>query len=84
MTTMDTRPDAEFERLLASVLPRHAGALGPALDLKGAGLDSMATIELLVRLEDAYGVEFPEASLNASTFATPSALWGVLSSLRGA
>ncbi|WP_406445490.1 phosphopantetheine-binding protein [Streptomyces sp. NBC_01613] len=83
-TTPDLRPDPGFEQLLCSVLPRLAGAgpLDPALDLKEAGLDSMATIELLVRLEDTYDVEFPEETLTAATFATPAALWGVLNAQR--
>jgi len=86
MTTAMTRPDPDFEELLRAVLPRLAGSapLDPALDLKEAGLDSMATIELLVRLEDTYEVEFPEETLTAATFATPAALWGVLSAQRAA
>ncbi|MFJ2726034.1 acyl carrier protein [Streptomyces collinus] len=83
---MTTIPDHDFEQLLRSVLPRLAGQdpIDPARDLKEAGLDSMATIELLVRLEDAYGVEFPEETLTAATFATPAALWGVLRAQRAA
>ncbi|EPD59816.1 phosphopantetheine-binding protein [Streptomyces sp. HGB0020] len=86
MTTATTRPDPDFEQLLVGVLPRLAGSapLDPALDLKEAGLDSMATIELLVRLEDTYEVEFPEETLTAATFATPAALWSVLNAQRAA
>ncbi|MEU2793389.1 phosphopantetheine-binding protein [Streptomyces sp. NPDC007100] len=86
MTTADVPWDAGFEELLTSVLPRRAGA-GPLtgdLDLKKAGLDSMATIELLVRLEAGYRVEFPEDALTAATFATPAALWAVLTAQRTA
>lgn len=78
MTTTDVSWDAGFEQLLTSVLPRVTGPLDPALDLKAVGLDSMATIELLVRLEDQYDVEIPEDKLTAATFATPGALWAVL------
>ncbi|MBY8886421.1 hypothetical protein K7472_16320 [Streptomyces sp. PTM05] len=73
--------DERFASLLTAVLPpsaRDAG-LTPDLDLKKAGLDSLATIELLVSLEDEYGVEFPEEVLTGATFATPAALWRVLS-----
>ncbi|MFD0026475.1 phosphopantetheine-binding protein [Streptomyces sp. NPDC058382] len=86
MTTADVQWDTGFEQLLTSVLPRStdSGPLDPALDLKKAGLDSMATIELLVRLEDTYDVEFPENTLTGATFATPAALWTVLSTQRTA
>ncbi|MFI6050566.1 phosphopantetheine-binding protein [Streptomyces violascens] len=84
MTTTDVSWDAGFEQLLTSVLPRVTGPLDPVLDLKAVGLDSMATIELLVRLEDQYDVEIPEDKLTSATFATPGALWAVLSAQRTA
>ncbi|MFJ8308146.1 MULTISPECIES: phosphopantetheine-binding protein [unclassified Streptomyces] len=86
MTTADVQWDADFEKLLTSVLPRSTGSgpLDPSLDLKSVGLDSMATIELLVRLEGAYDVEFPEETLTGATFATPAALWAVLDAQRAA
>ncbi|MCT9087689.1 phosphopantetheine-binding protein [Streptomyces sp. ASQP_92] len=82
MTTTDVSWDAGFEQLLTSVLPRVTGPLDPALDLKAVGLDSMATIELLVRLEDQYDVEIPEDKLTSATFASPGALWAVLAAQR--
>ncbi|MCV2458489.1 phosphopantetheine-binding protein [Streptomyces sp. ICN988] len=84
MTATDVSWDAGFEQLLTSVLPRVTGPLDPALDLKAVGLDSMATIELLVRLEDQYEVQIPEDRLTAATFATPGALWSVLAAQRSA
>ncbi|MES4905952.1 MULTISPECIES: phosphopantetheine-binding protein [unclassified Streptomyces] len=76
--------EQRFEDLVLGVLPQHSrhAPLDPALDLKTAGLDSMATIELLVRLEEAYGVDFPDAALSGETFATPAALWRVLTAQR--
>ncbi|AYG82957.1 D-alanine--poly(phosphoribitol) ligase subunit 2 [Streptomyces hundungensis] len=82
MTTTDVSWDAGFEQLLTSVLPRVTSPLDPALDLKAVGLDSMATIELLVRLEDQYDLEIPEGQLTGATFATPGALWAVLAAQR--
>ncbi|WP_030668693.1 phosphopantetheine-binding protein [Streptomyces rimosus] len=72
--------DERFTALLTSVLPAGArtAPVPPDLDLKKAGLDSLATIELLVSLEDEYGVEIPESALTSATFATPAALWQVL------
>ncbi|MGO4420414.1 phosphopantetheine-binding protein [Streptomyces sp. MCAF7] len=76
--------EQRFEDLVLGVLPQHSrhAPLDPALDLKTAGLDSMATVELLVRLEEAYGVDFPDATLSGETFATPAALWRVLAAQR--
>ncbi|GMQ86816.1 MAG: hypothetical protein BMS9Abin08_0014 [Gammaproteobacteria bacterium] len=38
------------------------------------GLESMAAVNLLLELEEIYGVIFPDALLNESTFETPLAL----------
>lgn len=76
--------DEAYETLLHEVLPRLAakGPLRPDSSLKSAGLDSMAMVELLVRVEEAYGVQIPDEQLVAATFATPTTLWGVVSALR--
>jgi acyl carrier protein len=75
--------DDEFERLLRSVLPKLGGQpLAPGSCLTDAGLDSMATIDILLKLEDAYGVSFPDDSLGSGTFASPGALWAALSKIR--
>jgi acyl carrier protein len=80
----DTPWEQDFAELVTGVLPPAArtAPLDPGLDLRRAGLDSMASIELLVRLETAYAVRFPEEVLTAKTFATPGALWRVLETLR--
>ena len=69
---------ADFERLIRDVLPEPPASLGPDTDLRAAGLDSMATVELLLRVEEAFGVEVPDRELTAATFATPGALWRVV------
>jgi acyl carrier protein len=45
------------------------------------GLDSMAAVNLLLELEEVYGVVFPDAFLTESTFETPMALKSVIISL---
>ncbi|MFC8569894.1 phosphopantetheine-binding protein [Streptomyces sp. NPDC057245] len=76
--------DETYEALLHEALPRLAakGALRPDSSLKAAGLDSLAMVEVLVRVEDAYGISIPDSQLVADTFATPAALWHVVSALR--
>ena len=46
------------------------------------GLDSMSAVNLLLELEEAYGVIFPDALLTESTFETPLSLRSVIVSLR--
>ncbi|MEU9016688.1 phosphopantetheine-binding protein [Actinomadura sp. NPDC048394] len=78
--------DERFVELLRGVLPaaKRAEPITPDLDLKAAGLDSMATIELLLRLENAYRVTLPDSALNGRTFATPAAVWAAVEEQREA
>lgn len=76
--------DPTFEALLNEALPRLAakGGLRPDTSLKAAGLDSLAMVEVLVRVEETYGIAVPDSELMADTFATPASLWRVVSALR--
>jgi acyl carrier protein len=56
-------------------------ALTPVDSLYALGLDSMATIQLLLDLEETFGVTFPDQSLTTETFATPGSLWKVIGEL---
>ncbi|MGJ5895471.1 phosphopantetheine-binding protein [Streptomyces niveiscabiei] len=55
--------------------------LRPDLNLATAGLDSLATIELLESIEEIYEIEIPDALIKAETFATPTALWSTIADL---
>jgi nodulation protein F len=72
--------DAKFEEILRSRLP----FLGPDeeivedLVLRDLGLDSMAVVDLLVALEEAYATRFPPEALTLQSFSTPGTLWKVL------
>ncbi|MFI9721212.1 phosphopantetheine-binding protein [Streptomyces sp. NPDC052396] len=74
--------DSEFEKTLRSVLRDSGGPLDADTDLKDLGLNSIGTIELLMRLEEQYGIELPDNELNGETFATPGSLWNVVESYR--
>lgn len=76
--------DPTYEALLHEALPRLAakGELRPDTSLKAAGLDSLAMVEVLVRVEQTYGIAVPDSELMADTFATPASLWRVVSALR--
>lgn len=49
-------------------------AIGDSDDLYAAGLTSHASVELMLSLEDEFGVEFPERMLKRSTFESFAAL----------
>ncbi|MGK5627821.1 phosphopantetheine-binding protein [Streptomyces sp. URMC 123] len=76
--------DEAFEEVLRPLLPLlpEGEPLGAELDLRAAGLDSLGTVELLTNLEYAYDVEVPDELLTFEIFASPAALWKVISSLR--
>ncbi|WP_199543193.1 phosphopantetheine-binding protein [Prauserella sp. PE36] len=77
--TMETTPwDARYPKVLAEVLPRLGSSVGPDDNLRAAGLDSLALVDLLVRLEEAYDVTIPDDDLDPEAFATPASLWQVV------
>lgn len=78
--------DPEFEQLLRQVLPFLSAAdeLRPDLELASAGLDSLATVELLAALEQTYEIVIPDELLVLDMFATPGTLWQEISKLRDA
>jgi acyl carrier protein len=72
------------------VLRRHLRGIAPDApiafdaDLVTIGLDSLGTINLLLDLEETFGVSFPSTLLNTETFRTPATLERALGSLVGA
>lgn len=60
---------AENARLAVDV-----GSIGDEADLFGAGMTSHASVNVMLALEDAFGIEFPERMLKKSTFESVSAI----------
>lgn len=81
MTTPVWEP--RFEDALRPCLAVEAsdGVLEPSTSLRELGLDSLKTVELVVRIEDEFDVIFPDEALTFETFATPRALWAVVEGL---
>lgn len=78
--------DQEFESTLRLYLP-FIGPDTPLRDdtnLRDSGLDSLAMVELLVRLENDYSVRFADEAMSMETFATTQTLWSTLTKMRGA
>ncbi|MDB4990695.1 MAG: putative acyl carrier protein [Myxococcaceae bacterium] len=75
---------------IRDVLRQHArlavdvSTLSPESDLYAAGLTSHATVNLMVALEDAFGVEFPERLLKRRSFESIASIQSALSELTAA
>ncbi len=52
--------------------------LGDDTDLYDSGLTSMSTVTVMLALEDAYDVEFPESMLSRRTFSSIGAIESAL------
>ena len=58
-----------------------ADALDPAQDLYASGLTSFAAVQLMLALEEAFDVEFPERMLNRRSFASIDAIAACLTEI---
>ena len=62
-------------------LSSDASALDDDADLYQAGMTSHASVNVMLALEDAFDVEFPDAMLKRSVFQSVSSIAAALSSL---
>ncbi|MEV0642260.1 phosphopantetheine-binding protein [Streptomyces sp. NPDC050619] len=78
---MDNQWDSRFESALREIVPGldPQAPILPDTDLPGAGLNSLRIVQLLMRLEQDYTVEFSDDLLTFDTFATPRMVWEALS-----
>ena len=60
-----------------------AGTLGDDSDLFAAGLTSLSTVNLMLALEEHFGVEFADHMLGRKTFQSIASLSDAISELRG-
>ncbi|WP_380283504.1 phosphopantetheine-binding protein [Kitasatospora purpeofusca] len=76
--------DERFEESVRRFLPYLPADEELVADapLRDFGLDSLATVDLLSVLEDAYDVRFYDEALSLATFETPETLWKTLSRIR--
>jgi acyl carrier protein len=64
------REDIQKILRLHANLACDAGSLAPDADLHQAGLTSHATVNLMLALEEHFGIEFPERMLRRRVFDT--------------
>jgi acyl carrier protein len=50
----------------------------PDASMASLGLGSLALVNLLITIEEEYGIEFPQQLVRPAVFATPATLWGSL------
>lgn len=60
-----------------------AAGLGDADDLYAAGMTSHASVNVMLALEDAFDVEFPDELLSKHTFCTIATIRDALGTLTG-
>ena len=79
--------NASLEGRIRAVLAQHgrlaqdAGTLADTADLYQAGLTSHASVNVMLALESAFDVEFPDQMLTRSVFASVAAIRGALTQL---
>ena len=75
--------DDEIRKVLAAYgrMPGDIANLSDGDDLYAAGLSSHASVDVMLALEDAFGLEFPDAMLRKSTFESVAAIRQALAEL---
>ena len=75
--------DEEIRRVLAENgrFPVEVAGLSDDADLYQAGMTSHASVSVMLALEDAFDVEFPERMLRKSTFESVAAIRAALTEL---
>lgn len=84
-TNMAEHPDTETMRLvlleiLSTEILESVGGLDATTDLFEAGMDSLGTMQLLVRIEQRFGVQLPASGLTRENSSTVGALVGLIES----
>lgn len=85
-----TLDNAEIESRIRTVLAEHArlgkdaAALGTDEDLYQAGMTSHASVNVMLALEGAFDIEFPDHMLKRSVFASIAAIGAAVGELLGA
>ena len=75
--------DQEIRQVLAdhARLPIDVWAVGDHVDLFGLGLSSHASVNVMLALEEAFDIEFPESMLRKSSFESIAAIRAALGDL---
>jgi acyl carrier protein len=79
-----TGMNAEIRRVLREYarLPLDATTLDDHADLYLAGMSSHASVDVMIELEDTFGIEFPALMLDRSVFESIAAICCAISQLQ--
>jgi acyl carrier protein len=79
--------NADLSAAIRTLVARHSVAGSAAVsdnaDLYDAGLTSMASVNLMLALEEQFEIEFPEDMLQRKTFSSVAAISEAVRALRG-
>jgi acyl carrier protein len=81
---METTIDTEIRQVLRdhARLPVDADSIDVQADLFQAGMSSHASVNVMLALEDAFDIEFPDAMLKRSVFESIAAIASAVSEIR--
>jgi acyl carrier protein len=77
---------ADFDHLLrrhARALPA-GGLIDPDASMTALGVDSLASLVMILEVEAAFSISIPDTMLTDEHFSTPMALWRLVSDLTAA
>ncbi len=69
--------------LLRDRLLETSAPIDPATDLYNVGMDSMAIMQLLILIEEEYGIALPECALTRQNFSTAKQLAHLIRAQQG-
>ncbi len=78
----------DIDSAVRTVLEEHGrlavdvASLDPAADLYAAGLTSHASVNVMLALEDAFDVEFPERMLKKATFSSIASIASAIAEIQ--
>ena len=75
----------KIRKIIAEAMDLPAGidAVSDGTDLHDAGMTSFDAVQLMLALEDAFGIEFPERMLNRKLFSSIGSINAALGELLG-
>ena len=74
MNELPSHPEEALLRLVREKLCDGGEPMTVETDLFAAGLDSMGIMQLMISIEERFGVRVPEASVTRENFSTASSL----------
>ncbi|HHP1111527.1 MULTISPECIES: phosphopantetheine-binding protein [Bacillus cereus group] len=74
--------NSKFIEIINKYLQVDMGANTQNMSLKDLGLDSLASIDLLLELEDEFDVVFSDELLTEKTFENANTLWKIVHKLK--